>query len=397
LVDSEADSLIKLPGIPKEEYAQRLEHLRSLMRRAGMQAVLLGTGSNLEYFSGYPSPARSVARPFFLLLPFGGDPVFISHSGHRAEAIRFSWVADVREYTQLSRVPSELIRDVMRERELLGQTVGMELGFEQTMDISWVEFHRLQEVLNSTRLVDASSVLWRLRMIKSVHEVACIRKACEITSGAYRFCFSTAREGMEEREVFRTAYHCLESESHGNIFLAITSGEGNYDLVTKPPDNRRLREGDFVWLDAGCTVSGYWSDFSRAAVVGEPSHEQQREQEAIHAITIEAVNKVRPGTATAALAKFCYRRLSELTFPITSSIAARAARVGHGMGLNMTEPPHISEQDHTILEPGMVITLEPGVATTYGTFHVEENVLVTENGFEILSNSPRELQSIARA
>jgi Xaa-Pro aminopeptidase len=367
------------------------------MREADMQAVLLGTGSNLAYFSGYPSPERSVARPFFVLLPCAGDPILITHSGHRAEAIRFSWIADVREYTQLSRVPSELIRDAMRERELLGKTVGMELGFEQTMDISWVEFHRLKEVLGSTCLVDASSVLWRLRMIKSVCEIACIRKACEITSAAYRFCFSTVREGMEEQEVFRTAYHCLESESRGKVFLAITSGEGNYDLVTKPPESRRLRTGDFVWLDAGCTVSGFWSDFSRAGVVGKPSPAQQHAQEAIHGITTDAVNMVRPGIAAATLAKFCYRRLSELTFPITSSIAARATRVGHGMGLNMTEPPHISEQDPTTLEPGMVITLEPGIATTYGTFHVEENVLVTEDGFEILSNSPRELQSITQA
>jgi Xaa-Pro aminopeptidase len=181
----------------------------------------------------------------------------------------------------------------------------------------------------------------------------------------------------------------------GDVFLAITSGEGNYDLVTKPPESRPLRKGDFVWLDAGCTVSGYWSDFSRAGVVGEPSPEQERTQETIHKITTDAVRMVRPGIPASAIAKFCYRRLSELDFPITSSIAALATRVGHGVGLNMTEPPHISEQDHTALEPGMVITLEPGVATTYGTFHVEENVLVTDDGFEILSNCPRELRRIA--
>ena len=115
------------------------------MRDAGMQAVLLGTGNNLAYFSGYPSPARSVARPFFVLLPLAGDPVFFSHSGHRAEAVRFSWIGDVREYTELSRVPAELICDAIRERGLFGKTIGMELGFEQAMDISWLEFRRFQD------------------------------------------------------------------------------------------------------------------------------------------------------------------------------------------------------------------------------------------------------------
>ncbi len=383
-----------LPDIPKAEYPPRLERLRRLMRDAGMQAVLLGTGANLAYFSAYPSPARSVARPFFVLLPLAGEPIFFSHRGHRAEAVRFSWIGDVREYSELSRVPAELLRDAIRERELFGKTIGMELGFEQAMDISWLEFQRFQDSLGATKLVDASAALWRLRMVKSAHEVACIRKACEITSQAYHLCFSKARGGMQEQEVFRTSYNHLQAESMGDVFLVITSGEGNYDLVTKPPEKRPLRKGDFVWLDAGCTVSGYWSDFSRAGVVGKPSPEQQHAQETIHQITTEAVHMVRPGVAASALAKFCYRRLSELDFPITSSIAALAGRVGHGVGLNMTEPPHISEQDHTALTPGMVITLEPGVATTCGTFHVEENVLVTEDGFEILSNSPRELRCI---
>ena len=106
---------------------------------------------------------------------------------------------------------------------------------------------------------------------------------------------------------------------------------------------------------------------------------------------------MRPGVTASAIARFCLVRLEDLRFPITSSITVLASRVGHGMGLNMTELPHLSIHDHTHLEPGMVITIEPGVATKYGTFHVEENVLITEDGFEILSECPRELRKIATA
>jgi Xaa-Pro aminopeptidase len=80
-----------------------------------------------------------------------------------------------------------------------------------------------------------------------------------------------------------------------------------------------------------------------------------------------------------------------LSFPTTSSIARRAARIGHGVGLVTTEPPHLSEQDDTPLAPGMIITIEPGVATTYGTFHIEENLLVTADGSEVLSQISRKL------
>ena len=113
------------------------------------------------------------------------------------------------------------------------------------------------------------------------------------------------------------------------------------------------------------------------AWLGDASAEQQHAYDRIRGITARAVSRIRAGLPIADLAAFCGNQLSELDFPITSSISALAARMGHGVGLSFTEPPHLSVEDSTVLEPGMVIAIEPGVATEYGTFHVEENVLVT--------------------
>jgi Xaa-Pro aminopeptidase len=381
--------------ISKEEYLLRLERLRALMHNNKLHAVLLGTGMNLRYFSGYPSPSKSVARPFFLLLPLRGDPVLFSHSGHQAEAVRFSWIQDVRDYTELSRVPVALIVEALRERGLLNQRVGMELGFEQSLDISYLEHFRLREALKDAHLEDASELLWKLRQVKSESEISCLRHACQIVSDAYRATFDSVREGMPERQVHRTMQGHLDRPETGEVFLVITSGQGNYDLVTKPPEDRCIRKGDLVWMDAGCTVDGYWSDFSRAGVVGEPSAQQVDAQKRVHEITWEAIQRVRPGITASSIARFCYQKLASLNFSITSSIGVLASRIGHGVGLNITEPPHIGLHDDTTLEPGMAITLEPGVATTYGTFHVEENLVVTQEGCDVLSKSPRELQRIA--
>lgn len=387
--------MLELPHIPSSEYPQRLERLRALMRADGLQAVLIGTGTNLRYFSGYPSPARSGSRPFFLLLPLAGDPVFIVHCGRKAEALRFSWIKDVREYTRLSQVPVELLREALGDRGALKGKLGMELGFEQSFDVPYLEFLRLQVGLPESEIVDAGSLLWRLRMIKSVAEIACLRQACAILSKAYAQAFSTAREGTTEREIANHLRAHFEEASAGESWVLITSGRGNYDLATKLPEARPIERGDMVWIDAGCAVDGYWSDFSRAAVVGEPSAEQLRAQEAIHQITWEAIQNVRPGSKAAELARICNARLGGLDFPITSSISGLASRVGHGVGLDVTEPPHIAEHDQTILEAGMVITMEPGVATKYGTFHIEENVLVTPDGCEVLSAAQRALWRIA--
>jgi Xaa-Pro dipeptidase len=377
------------------EHSQRLERLRGLMQEHGMQAVLLGTGANLAYFSGYPSPSRSVPRPFFVLLPLAGDPVFFTHTGHAAEARRFSWISDIRDYQPLATVPVDLIKEALAEKSLLDATIGMELGAEQAFDYSYLQFTRLRDALPGLTLSDAAPLLWALRMVKSPWEISCIRQACDTTSEAYQATFRSARAGIPERDVYLAMKDYLVQHSDGTVFLAITSGSGNYDLVTKPPENRPLVSGDLVWMDAGCTVNGYWSDYSRAGIVGPPSDEQCSAQDAIHRITKEAVAMVRPGVRASWIWQFCLKELEALFFPITSSITQLAARVGHGMGLDMTEPPHLGPHDQTVLQEGMVITIEPGVATTYGTFHVEENVLITKDGAEVLSRSPRNLQPIA--
>lgn len=383
-----------LPVIPREEFPRRLERFRALLKSAGASGALLTTGMNLAYFTGYPSPVRNVARPYFVLLPLNGDPVFFSHYGHKEEAERFTWVKDVRYYTELSHAPVTLIRDAMLERGMAGKAVGMELGYEQTLDISHLEFRRLQEALDPTVLLDVSALLWQMRMIKSEAEIACLRKAGQITVGAYEKTYRSVGPGATELQIFRAMQDHLREGGGGAVFLCITSGRGNYDLVTKPPEPRVPARGDMVWMDAGTTVCGYWSDFSRAAVVGPPSSEQQYAQQAIHEITWKALEMVRPGVLCSDLARFCYARLNELGFPITSSIAERAVRIGHGVGLVTTEPPHLGLHDDTPLAAGMVITLEPGVATPYGTFHVEENLLVTPEGSEVFSQAGRTLAEL---
>ena len=121
---------------------------------------------------------------------------------------------------------------------------------------------------------------------------------------------------------------------------------------------------------------------------------QEHAQRKVHEITMLGVEMVRPGIRASEIARACNAQLAKLDFAFTSSISGLASRVGHGLGLGVTEMPHVAEHDNTVLEAGMAITIEPGVASVHGTFHVEENVLVTERGFELLSTAKRELWSV---
>ena len=381
------------PFIAAREYAARIEALRARMQQQKIDAVLLGTGMNLQYFSGFPSPQKNVARPFFLLIPYRGALVLFAHTALMDECRRFAAVDEIRPYADLSHVPVDLLRDALADAGIRAGRIGMELGFEQSLDISPLEFNRLRDSLQHAELCDVASMLWELRMIKSEAEIDCMRNACDIVADAYSNTFRTSYAGMREREIYGTMLEQLHT-SGGDTFLVITSGRGNYDLISKPPEGRIIEEGDMVWMDAGCRVGGYWSDYSRAAIAGQPSDIQKRTQAEIHAITADTVRQIRPGARCSEIARYALHRLDNLSFPLTSSIAARAARIGHGIGLTMTEPPHLGLHDDTVLQAGMVVSVEPGIATEHGTFHVEENVVVRDGECELLSTAPRTLQRL---
>lgn len=180
-------------------------------------------------------------------------------------------------------------------------------------------------------------------------------------------------------------------------WVLITSGAGNYELATGAPIDRALEVGDMLWFDAGCRVDGFWSDFSRAGVIGGPTPSQLDAQRAIVELTARGVAMVRPGVPVADIALEVDAGVRSLGVPVVARTSDLAGRVGHGIGYDITEPPHISAHDPTVLAAGMIISIEPGVATDDGLFHAEENVLVTTDGHELLSVSPPELRTIARA
>jgi Xaa-Pro aminopeptidase len=363
------------------------------MAGEGLDALLLVNSRNLLFLSGYPQLEGTLARPFYLVVPRTGEPVLIVHEGRAAEARRYSWVTDVRAYRPLSVAPVELIAGSIRGGGA-GMLVGAELGYEQRIGIPIVELDRIRDALTPARLVDAAALLWQLRMVKSPADIRAIRQACRVTAGAYAQTFAATAGGDVDHDVARRMTNAM-SDAGGNApWVLITSGPGAYELATGVPVGRALEPGDMVWMDAGCSVESFWSDYSRAAVVGTPAPDQVEAQRRILDITATAVGMVRPGVPVREIAAWCNERVRDVGLPVRSWTSHLAGRVGHGIGYDVTEPPHVSESDPTVLVPGMVISIEPGVATDAGLFHAEQNVLVTEDGAEILSASPSELRTL---
>ena len=375
--------------ITAEEYRARIERLAVLAGDAGLDGVLLTAESNIDYFSGYRhhAPWTLFARPFFEVVGAGGEAVLLAHSFLVPEMERTSAVRDIRAYTK-SGGGLDALLDCFHELGLHRGRLGMELGDEQRLGMTQREFEAFRVGLPGVEIVDAAPLLWRLRMIKSPAEQALMRESAAITARAMAAGFERAGCGVIERDVARAVGEAMMREGADRPgFIMMASGADNHHVLSGKPTDRTLEAGDMLWMDVGSVYRGYWSDFCRACVVGGPTRAQRDAQAAILEVNRACVDAVQPGepihvVPTAAEAAFA--RLG-------MDVEVGAGRIGHGMGLMSTEPPHVAHYDATIMTPGLVFTIEPRFVNEHGIFNCEELVLVTERGGELLTTMARTL------
>ena len=374
---------------PYSEYAQRWRRAQDEMRKNDLDALLITEPVNYHYFSG-ATPSFSYARCTLMVIPQEHKPVIIVHEFVEESTRRETWVKDIRLYENLIEGHIPAIINVFQDLALVDGRIGAELGYEQRLGVSYNDFQAMKRKLPHVTFTDASSLLWELRMVKSTAEIRYARKACQITSNAFQRCFESITTGMTEKEIGDIFTSTITELGGSHPWCFINSGPYNYDVISGAPTNHQVRKGNVLWIDGGCTYRGYNSDFCRIAVMGKPSEKQK----AMHSTTIQltdlCIKAVRPGVKASDIAYICTVELEKQGLDLTF----RAGRLGHGIGLMLTEPPHIANYDSTVLKPGMIITIEPGFVTDYGVFQEEENVLVTTDGFEILSTAFTELVSI---
>ena len=378
-------------SITAGEYRARIGRLAALAADTGLDGVLLTAESNIDYFSGYRhhAPWTLFARPFFEVVTAGGDAALVAHAFLTPEMERTAAVREIRAYTK-SGGGLDALLDCLRELGLHRGRLGMELGDEQRLGMTQVELERLRAGLENVELADAAPLLWRLRMVKSPAEQALMRASAAITTRAMTAGFECAAPGITEREVARAVGEAMMRHGADRPgFVMMASGEDNHHVLSGKPTDRALESGDMLWMDLGSVYRGYWSDFCRACVIGGPSRAQIDAQAIIVEVNQACVDAVTPGEPmhripAAAEAAFARHGME---------VRVGSGRIGHGMGLMSTEPPHVAHYDATIMTPGLVFTIEPRFVTEHGIFNCEELVLVTERGGELLTTMPRHLAS----
>lgn len=371
------------------EFETRWARARAGLAEAGLDALLITSESNYRYLSGHVTPFWvSKTRPLFFILPLHGQPVVLFTSSQEPAAAATSWVVDRRSWDGFAAPGIDLVAATLGELGLASGRIGAELGEEQRLGIPYTEFVRLQQGVPRATFVDAAPLLWRLRLIKSPAEITYLRRSATIASTAYRELFAAVRPGLTEAEAFaHFVASTIRQGAERPGYVPVHSGPGHYHRHTLGPTNRALRHGDLLWLDGGCVYRGYWSDFARLAAIGQATSAQRQHYRRLRAIMQAGVALLQPGASMGEVTRQVHQQLRAADLPFSAT-----ARLGHGLGLDITEPPSINASDPTIIEPGMVLTMEPTSATNFGFFQLEENVVITPSGPELLTEpAPAEL------
>lgn len=375
----------------RAEFEQRYARLRDELGKLGADALLVTDEASFNYFTGYIAahPWVSYSRNLIAILPVDSPPVLIVPASLEGQAREQTWIEEIVTFTSIGHAPVATMVEVLQARGLGNGRIGAELGYEQRLGISLLDYQRLQDALPGAEFVDAAAAIWALRMRKSPAEIACLREACRVTDVAFAQFFAELRPEMSERDMARRlGVLLLEAGADRVGWIMMTSGLGQYHRTFGIPRDRVLEPGDMVWLDVSAIVGGYGADYDRSAVLGGPTPEQERLQALIHEATTAGVDAIRPGAPIREVVEAVNRSL------VAAGLEPRdSGRIGHAIGLQSTEPPDVSLLDATILEPGMVITVEPALVLEHGIYQVEQNVAVTETGYEILSHAPYQLHA----
>lgn len=380
--------------IAKSEYLSRINNLAKSMRQSGIDGALLTAESNIDYFSGFRhhAPWTLFARPFFQIISADGRSALLTHTFLAAEMSRTSAVVDIRTFTQSGDAPVALLHEIMRDLGISGGKLGMELGYEQRLGISLNDFRNLEVELKDYTIVDASMLFWKLRMIKSPAEIEMMRVSTAVTTAAFTSGFQAAKPGMTETYVCRVcAETMIEQGAERPGFILVTSGKGNYGVLSGKPTSRKLGANEMIWIDMGAVVNGYWSDFCRAAYFGKPTRDLEDSQKLILEVNDAMIGAVRPGEPVRKVAEAAAKAFGDRGVKVSLG----SGRIGHGIGLMSTEPPHVAFYEETLCEEGLIFTIEPRITNEHGVFNCEELLLVTKTGVEVMTTSPREITYIS--
>ncbi len=382
-------------GFLLTEFEQRLARAQECMGELELDAILLTTEAEVRYFTGFLTQFwESPTRPWFVVLPLDGKPIAII-PGIGAAGMRETWVEDIRTWS--SPQPDDdgvsLVTEALKEQVGRFGRLGASLGPESHLRMPTQNFDTIRTSMGNVEFRDAAAMLHRLRFVKSPAEITKIHYVCDLTSAAFEALPDSLVLGESEREnCRRLRMDLLARGADSTPYVVAGSGPGGYDNIIMGPTDRILGDGDILIIDTGTTYDGYFCDFDRNFAFGHAPDAARRAHEVVYRATDAGFAAARPGATTTDVYNAMWSVMEA-----GGALGNDVGRLGHGLGMQLTEWPSNTAHDHTPLKPGVVLTLEPGMEFAPGKQMVhEENIVITEDGAQWLSRrAPPEMPVIS--
>lgn len=384
-----------------------MDRAKELMQKNELDAILASSPENFFYATDLYIPFVDRFRGFtsgfgqFALIPFEGNPTMcvteldadLAKETGRIEDQRFTktWAYFNREEAGKIHTYPETVSalvDVLNEKGLTDAKIGFE---EKVLPIA--DYNRITKELPKVRFKDASNLFLQVRAVKIQEEINRMRRAAEISVQAFEAAFGVAREGATESEFMGAFQQELINQDgyihKGLIHWNLTTGVHSATVRRGWPLDHKLQKGDVMRFDGGAIYKGYRCDMARARILGSATEKVKKLYQALWKAEETMISMIKPGVRFSDLFKAGMKIVRGTADP-----NFERKHLGHGLGLITEEEPVIGPKNSSFLEENMVLSVEvPYYWTGVGGFNVEDVVLVTSHGHEILTaGSPKDLE-----
>lgn len=350
---------------------ERLLQLREKMLNQGLGAILVTSPFNRRYLSG-----------------FTGSAGYLVITEDKAQLITdFRYVEQGAEQAsefEVVRHGASILDEVSNQ---LRKSKVNKVGFEKQF-VSYSLYEDLRKSSEDIEWIGIAGFIEEIRMVKTAEEIATIKQACRIADHTFAHIIKYIKPGITERDIsMELEFHMRKQGATSSSFdIIVASGERSA-LPHGVASDKVIQNGELITLDFGAYYKGYVSDITRTIAVGEPPEKLREIYQIVLDAQMAGVTKIKPGLTG--------KQADALTRDVISEAGYGeyfGHSTGHGIGLEVHEGPGLSSKSDLVLKPGMVVTVEPGIyISKLGGVRIEDDVLITEDGCEILTQSPKNL------
>jgi Xaa-Pro dipeptidase len=358
----------------------RINSLYAYMDTHALDAILISMPKHIYYLTGFASDPHE--RFLGLVLPRQDEPFMLVPALDLEAAQSAAQVQRIYTHTDTDN-PYEVLKKHLPAHIC---TLGVEKRY-----LTVTRFEALSSTVGAEQYVDIDEPLREMRVIKTPDEISRLKRAVQIIEDVLRAGIAKVKAGMTEIElVAELEFQMKKLGAKGPSFSTMVLAGEKSALPHGTPDSRDVREGDLLLFDLGVYADGYASDITRTFAVGDITDEQKKIYDTVLHANLKAIEATRPGVTLAGLDRAAREHIEMAGYgPYFMH------RLGHGLGMDVHEYPSVHGQNQDLLRAGMVFTIEPGIyVPSTGGVRIEDDVLVTADGVEVLTSFPKELMVI---